>query len=328
MDNMYRPSGAGGPQDSRRTDQFWTPAPGPAGTGPQDPTSPAPQPSQLDQHYARDRRHALRWTAGLSLALVLAAGGVIAGVVLASHPPASSLTQASDSTGAGTSAGSGTGSAAGAAGQPQSQAAQLNSVLNAAGTPGPLTLTSAPTGPASPASTPPASTASTGAGSAPASTTKTRAACRRAVAALRAARRAGHPAVVRAARAAVIVHCHGLRRRLRRFALLRGIDGQFTFRTKQGSIRTLAFERGVLQSVSGSAIVVRATDGTTWTWDLVSSTVVREHGKKTSPSALTSGEPVWVGGPVLSGAKDARLVVIRPPAAPATATPAPSASGS
>ncbi|HEY9242795.1 MAG TPA: hypothetical protein VIP48_12470, partial [Streptosporangiaceae bacterium] len=138
----------------------------------------------------------------------------------------------------------------------------------------------------------------------------------------------GHPAVVRAARAAVIAHCHGLRRRLLRFALLRGIDGQFTFRTKQGSIRTLAFERGVVQSVSGSAIVVRATDGTTWTWDLVSSTVVREHGKKTAASALTSGEPVWVGGPVLSGAKDARLVVIRPPAAPATATPAPSASGS
>lgn len=316
MDNMYRPTGDGDPQDSRRTDQFWTPAPGPAGTGPQDPSSPAPQPSQLDQHYARDRRHALRWTAGLSLALVLAAGGVIGGVALASHPRASSLAQASDSTGAG----SGPGSAAGAAGQPQSQAAQLNSVLNAAGTPGPLTLTSAPTGPAS--------TASTGAGSAPASTAKTRAACRRAVAALRAARRAGHPAVVRAARAAVIAHCRGLRRRLLRFALLRGIDGQFTFRTKQGSIRTLAFERGVVQSVSGSAIVVRATDGTTWTWDLVSSTVVREHGKKTAASALTSGEPVWVGGPVLSGAKDARLVVIRPPAAPATATPAPSASGS
>ena len=57
----------------------------------------------------------------------------------------------------------------------------------------------------------------------------------------------------------------------------------------------------------------RAADGTTWTWDLVSNTVVRENGSKTSQSALATGEPVWVGGPVLSGVKDARLVVIRPP---------------
>ena len=48
-----------------------------------------PTPGHLDQHYARDRRHALRWTVGLSLALVLAAGSVIAGVALASHTPAS-----------------------------------------------------------------------------------------------------------------------------------------------------------------------------------------------------------------------------------------------
>ena len=45
----------------------------------------------------------------------------------------------------------------------------------------------------------------------------------------------------------------------------------------------------------------------------MSNTVVRENGSKTSQSALAVGEPVWVGGPVLSGVKDARLVVIRPP---------------
>lgn len=316
MDNIYRPSGAGDPQDSRRTEQFWTPAPGPAGHGPQDhPAGPLPQPGHLDQHYARDRRHALRWTVGLSLALVLAAGGVIAGVTLAGHPPASSFSQASDSA----AALSGTGSAA--AGQPQSPAAQLNSVLNAADAPGTLTLTSA--------STPAGSTAP----AATKATAQARAACRRAVAALRAARRTGRPALIRTARAAVLAHCHGLRRRLLRFVLLRGVDGQFTFRTKQGTLRTLAFERGMIQSVSSSAIVVRAADGTTWSWDLVSSTVVREHGEKTPASALASGEPVWVGGPVVSGAKDARLVVIRPPSAPGapstgTPTPAPSASGS
>jgi len=38
---------------------------------------------------------------------------------------------------------------------------------------------------------------------------------------------------------------------------------------------------------------------------------------------------VWVGGPVLSGVKDARLVVIKPPSgSSASASPSPSASGS
>ncbi len=319
MDNMYPPTGDGDPQDSRRTDQFWTSHPGPAGGNPQDPAGP-PQPSHLEQHYTRDRRHALRWTVGLGLALVLAAGGVIAGVSLASHPPTSNFSQASDST----AAHSGTGSSGtAAAGQPQSQAAALSSVLNAAGTSGALTLSSAPaaTGGTAKAAAKPAVKAVAAA--------KIRA-CRRALAALRAARRSGHPARIKAARAAVIARCHGLlrRHRLFRFVLLRGVVGQFTFRTKQGTLRTLAFERGVIKSVSGSAIVVRTVTGITETWHLVGNTVVREHGKKTSRGALTSGEPVWVGGPVISGARDARLIVIRPPSAPHAATPAPSASGS
>ena len=119
-----------------------------------------------------------------------------------------------------------------------------------------------------------------------------------------------------------------MRHRLFRVALRRGIDGQFTFRGRGGVIRTLAFERGVVQSVSSSDVVVQAADGTTWSWDLVSSTVVRESGQKTATSAVTTGEPVWVGGPVVSGARDARLIVIRPPSAPSTPAPAPSASSS
>ncbi len=325
MDNMYPPTGDGDPQDSRRTDQFCTSPPGPAAGNPHDPAGPPAQPGYLErhgyleQHYARDRRHALRWTVGLSVALVLAAGGVIAGVALAGHPPASSFSQASDSTAAHSVTGnSGTGSSAGAVGQPQSQAAALSSVLNAAGAPGTLTLSSAP-----------AAAGGTAKAATKAAAGARVAACRRAVAALRAARRTGRPALIKAARKAVVAHCHGLlRRRLLRFALLRGVAGQFTFRTKQGTLRTLAFERGVVQSVSSSAIVVRAVNGSTGTWDLVSSTVVRAHGQKTSRSALTSGEPVWVGGPVLSGVNDARLIVIRPPSAAQAATPAPSASGS
>jgi hypothetical protein len=152
--------------------------------------------------------------------------------------------------------------------------------------------------------------------------------CRTALKAARAARIAGNTQAAQAARKAA-PDCFGYRRHLIRISLLRGIDGQFTFRTAHG-VRTLAFERGVIQSVSSSNIVVRATDGTTWTWDLVSSTVVREHGAKTLRSALSTGAPVWVGGPVVSGTKDARLIMIRPPAgsSPApSASPSPSASG-
>jgi hypothetical protein len=260
----------------------------------------------VERHYTRDRRHKLRWTVGLSLAVVLAAAGVIGGVALASHTPSSTFSQASDS--AATHSGSSTGAVA-----------QLNSVLNAAGAPGTLTLTSAS---AVKGSAVKGSAAKPAVKAAVAAKVR---ACRRAVAALRAARRAHRPALVKKARAVVIARCHGLRRHLLRFVLLRGIAGQFTFHTKNG-IRTLAFERGVIKSVSDGVIVVRAVNGLTETWHLVSNTVVREHGNKTSASALTSGEPVWVGGPVLSGARDARLIVIRPPAAPSSAKPAPAAS--
>jgi len=307
MDNTYPPTGDGDPQDARRTDQFWTPAPGSSGHGPHDPAGPFEAagppsgPGSVERHYTRDRRHKMRWTVGLSLAVVLAAGGVIGGVALASHAPTSGFSQASDD--AATPSGSGA-----------SAAAQLNSVLNAAGAPGTLTLTSSSAVKSSAAR--PAVKAAAAA--------KVRA-CRRAVAALRAARKTGRPALIKKARAAVLAHCRGLRRHLLRFVLLHGVAGQFTIHTKNG-LRTLAFERGVIKSVGHGVIVVRAVNGLTEIWHLVGNTVVREHGKKTSASALTSGEPVWVGGPVLSGARDARLIVIRPPTASSANKPAPAAS--
>jgi len=95
--------------------------------------------------------------------------------------------------------------------------------------------------------------------------------------------------------------------RLRR---LGGVDGEFTFHNKTG-FHTLAFERGTIQSVSGSDVVIKAADGTTWIWQIVSDTVVRENGAKTTTSALSAGETVFAGGPVVSGAKDIRLIVVR-----------------
>ena len=118
----------------------------------------------------------------------------------------------------------------------------------------------------------------------------------------------------RHARAAIV--------RLRR---LGGIDGQFTFETKAGP-KTLAFERGTIQSVSGQDVVVRAKDGTTWNWTLVSNSVVRQDGTKATSSALSAGELVFVGGPVVSGSHDARLIVIRNPQKSSSAPSTPSSS--
>jgi hypothetical protein len=104
--------------------------------------------------------------------------------------------------------------------------------------------------------------------------------------------------------------------RLRR---LGGVEGTVTFHNKTG-FHTLSFERGTIQSVSGSYVVIKSPDGTTWSWQIVSDTVVRKNGSKTTTSALSAGETVFAGGPVVSGTRDARLIVIRP------ASPAPGPS--
>ncbi|HEX6452060.1 MAG TPA: hypothetical protein VF060_21690 [Trebonia sp.] len=109
------------------------------------------------------------------------------------------------------------------------------------------------------------------------------------------------------------------RRALRRLRLLGGEHGEFTFHTKQGN-RTLAFERGTIVSVAGSDVTVRAADNTTWTWVLTSSSVVRDDGSRASASALSAGEPVFAGGPVIGATRDARLIVVRDSASDKSAT--------
>jgi hypothetical protein len=101
-----------------------------------------------------------------------------------------------------------------------------------------------------------------------------------------------------------------LRRALVRLRLLGGMYGQFSFETRQGP-RTLAFERGTVTSVTGPDAVVRATDGTTWTWVLSSASIVRENGARARPNALATGDLVFAAGPVSGTTRDARLIVIR-----------------
>ena len=287
MENNNHPPGDG-PQDQQPTEQFWPGQGAPAG---EQGSGQQPQP-----HFARNRRKALRWTVGITVAALLAGGAAIAGVALAS-PTLSSTPAAS------TSAATAGGQAGGAAAAPGSQAALLSSTLSAAGSPA-----------AALQSTPAGATGLTSAGqsvTAPGTGTAV-GRCARALALARAARQSGHPR--RAAGAfRFAFRCH-VRHRIIRFFLLHGVDGQFTFRTRTGALKTLAYQRGVIESVNGgTSIVVKAADGTIWTWDLVSNTVVREATGKVSESALANGAQVWVGGPVISGCKDARLIFIRPP---------------
>ena len=98
---------------------------------------------------------------------------------------------------------------------------------------------------------------------------------------------------------------------LGRIRHLGGVEGNVTFHNKKG-FHTLSFERGTIQSVTGGDVVIKSPDGTTWTWKIVSDTVVRRNGGKTTASALSAGEQAFAGGPVVSGARDARLIIIRP----------------
>jgi hypothetical protein len=110
-------------------------------------------------------------------------------------------------------------------------------------------------------------------------------------------------------------------RRIQRLRLLGGMYGQLTFETKSGP-RTLAYERGTITVVGNGDVVIRATDGTTYTWILTSTSVVREDGTKETTSTLATGQTVFAGGLVTDGNRDARLIVIRK----ATTTPNSSAT--
>jgi hypothetical protein len=292
MGNQFGPPDAD-PAGSQPTQQFWTGPGAPAATQgrgvPPGPGHTGNQAPGVPEQPKKDHRRALRWTAGLLAAVLLAGGGAIAGMRLAGHAsPATSGGAVPGPAGPGTFT--------------QQAGALLNETLNNASAPGALTA-------AGTMLTGGAGAAAAGAQAGPG---RKAPACAKARRAARAAHRAGARRLARRIGAGA-AHCHRARRHILAFFLLRGVDGQFTLQTRKG-IKTLAFERGVIQSVSaGKSITVKASDGTTWTWDMVSTTIVRDRQGRVSKSELATGTPVWVGGPVVHGTKDARLVVVRPP---------------
>jgi hypothetical protein len=117
-----------------------------------------------------------------------------------------------------------------------------------------------------------------------------------------------------------------VRAALARLRALGGVEGEFTVHNSTG-FHTVAFERGTVQSVNSADVVVKSADGTTATWLIVSDTVVRKGGAKTTASSLAVGQPVFVGGPVVSGNKDARLIVIKPDSSGSSGSSGSSSSG-
>lgn len=96
-----------------------------------------------------------------------------------------------------------------------------------------------------------------------------------------------------------------------RLAAVGGEYGQVTFKGKT-SPKTAAFERGTIESVTGSSFTVQAADGTTWTWDVIASTKMRAAGHPNAQVKLTSGDRVLVIGLETTAGKDARLIQVRP----------------
>jgi hypothetical protein len=101
--------------------------------------------------------------------------------------------------------------------------------------------------------------------------------------------------------------CHV--RRLRLLREIHGMYGQIAYNTSSGT-KTLAFERGTIQSVSNGQLIVKAKNGTTWTWTVASGSVIKQNSKAASSSALFNGDRVFVAGWESGSAKDARVVLI------------------
>jgi hypothetical protein len=143
--------------------------------------------------------------------------------------------------------------------------------------------------------------------------------------------------------------------------------GQVTFQARDGKTETAVFERGVIQSLSGNSLVVKAANGQTQTWQLSSDSQIRAAaifgvalprpaqvrvgkaiarnarvispvtvglgagwlGRPASRSDLKAGRNVLVVGTVANGTRTVRLAVILPAVARVPPpSPAPSVSPS
>lgn len=100
------------------------------------------------------------------------------------------------------------------------------------------------------------------------------------------------------------------RRRLRALALRRNVaHGQFTVDTRQG-VKTVLVQRGTVQSISGSQLQVRSSDGFMLTWKIDDKSRFVADRQRADISRITAGIQVAIAGVEADGASTARLVVV------------------
>jgi hypothetical protein len=248
-------------------------------------SGPAPGQPALPAGRPVGRRHfgsGARWLAGLAVGAVLAGGSVLGVSLIGGGSP-----QAAHAVLTGSKSGA-TGGATASGGSGSDATASAGSASLA-------------TGPFA------------GAGSRPrAAAHRVMARLRACVASARRLRASGDRPAARARLHSCLRRYLRLRAGLVRLWLLarRALHGQITVATKKGP-RTIAFERGTVQSLSGSSVIVKAADGTAWTWQVGKATLVIKAGQRVGSSALAAGQRVFVIGQVRGGSDDARRVVIR-----------------
>jgi uncharacterized protein (UPF0333 family) len=86
----------------------------------------------------------------------------------------------------------------------------------------------------------------------------------------------------------------------------RSVHGQLTVRKgRTGAFVTREWQRGEITAVSGTTLTVKSTDGTSWTWKADPKVKITRDGKKTTASALKSGDTVAITGRKSGTANDA-----------------------
>jgi hypothetical protein len=89
-----------------------------------------------------------------------------------------------------------------------------------------------------------------------------------------------------------------------------GVHGETTVRARGGGFETYAWQRGEVTATSGTALTVKSADGLSWTWAVTGDSKVRKNGDKSTPSALATGDDVFVLGRPSGDTRSALGVVV------------------
>jgi Domain of unknown function (DUF5666) len=88
-----------------------------------------------------------------------------------------------------------------------------------------------------------------------------------------------------------------------------GVHGDATLRRGKEFV-AYTWQRGDVTAASGTSLTVKSADGVSWTWSVTGDTKIRKNGAKSTPSALATGDKVFVLGQPDGNARSAQGVVV------------------